>query len=362
MKVIHIETGRHLYGGSLQVHYLIDGLNQNNVESVLICEQSSPLGQKVDSNKVKVYKESIKGDVDFAFLKRLKQIFRQEKPDLIHLHSRRGCDVLGGLAAKSCGVPVVLSRRVDNPEARIVAALKYRLYSHIITISEGIRCVLASEGVPLDKISCVPSAVNIEQYHQERDRAWFEQTFAIQQDQIVIGVVAQLISRKGHRYLLDVLPTLLQTYPHIRVIFFGKGPAEQQLRDQIEALGLQGVVKLAGFRDDMPRVLPNLDLLVHPAEMEGLGVSLLQAAVAGVPIIASNAGGMPEIVRHGMTGLLVPPKSRELLQQAIEHMLANPEQAKQMAVSAKKLVEVAFSIPAMVQGNLSVYRQILAAN
>jgi len=359
MKVIHIETGRHLYGGSLQVYYLMRGLEQHGVTNVLVCEQTSPLADKAKSAATKVYREPIKGDIDIAFIGRLKEIFREQKPDLVHLHSRRGCEWLGGIAAKQLGIPVVLSRRVDNPEPRILAALKYRLYDHVISISEGIRSVLASEGVPLNKMSCVPSAVDIEQYSQPRTRTWFEHEFGVTQQHFVIAVVAQLIPRKGHRYLLEVLPDLLLSYPHLRVIFFGQGPEKEALEHLIRQKGLIDIVQFAGFRDDLAQVLPNLDLLVHPAEMEGLGVSLLQAAVAGVPIIASKAGGMPEIVRHGMTGLLVPPKNTKLLKQAIGSMLANPQQAKNMATSAKSLVEVAFSIPAMVQGNLAVYQQVL---
>ncbi len=360
MKVVHIETGRHLYGGSLQVSYLINGLSSLGVENVLVCEKSSPLAEKVKDEGIKVYPEQISGDLDISFIGRLKQILRDEKPDIVHLHSRRGCEWLGGIAAKQLGIPVVLSRRVDNPESRILAALKYRLYDHVITISEGIRCVLASEGVPLAKLSCVPSAVNIEQYNQPRTRTWFEHEFGFKQQHHVIGVVAQLIPRKGHRYLLDVLPELIKTYPNIRVLFLGQGPSKEQLQQRVNEKGLSDIVQLAGFRDDLAQILPNLDLLVHPAEMEGLGVSLLQAAVAGVPIIATAAGGMPEIVRHGMTGLLVPPKNTALLKQAIDTMLAKPQQAKSMASSARELVQVAFSIPAMVQGNFAVYQQLLA--
>ena len=360
MQVLHIETGRHLYGGSLQVHYLINGLKKAGVENVLVCEQSSPLAEKVGSDASRIYREKISGDLDLSFIGRLKVIFKHEQPDLIHLHSRRGCEWLGGIAAKQLGIPVVLSRRVDNPEPKVLAAIKYRLYDHIVTISQGILNVLASEGVPQNKLSCVPSAVNIEQYQKAINKQWFEQEFGFEPHSYVIGVVAQLIPRKGHRYLLDVLPGLLKTFPNIKVLFLGQGPEKESLLQKVNDLNLTETVQFAGFRNDLETVLPNLDLLVHPAEMEGLGVSLLQAAVAGVPIIATNAGGMPEIVRHGRTGLLVEPKITEQLRDAIETMLTEPHTAKQMVEEAKKLVEEAFSIPAMVQGNLAVYQRVLA--
>ncbi|MEN8212731.1 MAG: glycosyltransferase family 4 protein [Pseudomonadota bacterium] len=360
MKILHVETGRHLYGGSLQVRYLIEGLANEGVHNILVCEQSAPLAEAVSAWADSIHPVTIKGDLDVAFIRRLKTIIKQEQADLVHLHSRRGCDTLGGIAARMAGVPVVLSRRVDNPEPRLVAAIKYRLYDQVVTISQAIRCVLASEGIPLKKLACVPSAVDCDQYVPGADRPWFHQEFDLTDQDIVIGVVAQLIVRKGHRYLLDALPQLFRKHPHLKVLFFGRGPLQENLQEQINAAGWQERVRLVGFRDDLERVMSNLDLLVHPAEMEGLGVSLLQAAASGVPIVASAVGGIPEIVRHGMTGLLVAPADVGALESAIDQLLNQPQKAGKMAAAARQLVEVAFSVPAMVQGNLAVYQQLLA--
>jgi glycosyltransferase involved in cell wall biosynthesis len=360
LKILHVETGRHLYGGSLQVKYLIEGLANEGVNNTLVCERSSPLAQAVGASADKTYPEVMKGDLDFSFIRRLKMIIQQEQADLVHLHSRRGCDILGGIAARLAGVPAILSRRVDNPESRLAVGFKYRLYHQVVTISQAIRCVLASEGVPLKKIACVPSAVDCDHYTPASDCAWFHQEFDLTHQDVVIGVIAQLIERKGHRFLLAALPQLFNIYPHIKVLFFGRGPLQESLQEQIDAAGWQERVRLVGFRDDLDRVMPNLDLLAHPAEMEGLGVSLLQAAASGVPIVASAVGGIPEIVRHGMTGLLVAPADPGALECAIDQLLAQPDKREQMAVAARQLVEVAFSVPAMVQGNLAIYQCLLA--
>jgi len=359
VKILHVETGRHLYGGSLQVRYLIEGLANEGVSNTLVCEKSTPLVEAVSAWTDNIYPEVIKGDLDVAFIGRLKAIMEQERADLVHLHSRRGCEIFGGIAARMAGAPVILTRRVDNPESKLVVGIKYRLYDQVITISQAIGCVLAREGVPAEKIVCVPSAVDTEQYTPGRDRAWFEREFDLTDQDIVIGVVAQLIERKGHRYLLAALHSLLNKHPHLKVLIFGRGPLQERLQEKINAAGWQERVRLLGFRDDMHRVMPNLDLLVHPAKMEGLGVSLLQAAASGVPIVASAVGGIPEIVHHGVTGLLVAPADTEALESAVDQMLTQPQRAEKMAVSARRLVEVAFSVPAMVQGNLAIYQRLL---
>jgi glycosyltransferase involved in cell wall biosynthesis len=360
LKILHVETGRHLYGGSLQVRYLIEGLANEGVSNTLVCEKSTPLVEAVRAWTDNIYPEVIKGDLDVTFIRRLKTILDKEQADLVHLHSRRGCDVFGGIAARLAGVPVILTRRVDNPESRLVASIKYRLYDQVVTISQAISCVLASEGVPADKIACVPSAVDTEQYTPDSDRAWFNQEFDLTDQDIVIGVVAQLIERKGHRYLLAALHQLLNKHPHLKVLIFGRGQLQESLQRQIDAAGWRQRVRMLGFRQDMDKVMPNLDLLVHPAEMEGLGVSLLQAAASGVPIVASAVGGIPEIVHHGVTGLLVTPADAEALESAVDQMLAQPQRAENMAAAARRLVEVTFSVPAMVQGNLAIYQRLLA--
>jgi glycosyltransferase involved in cell wall biosynthesis len=300
------------------------------------------------------------GDLDLTLVPRLYRLIRAERPDVVHLHSRIGADVMGGIACRLAGVPVVHSRRQDNPEPRWVVALKYRLHDRVIAISEGIAGVLLAEGLEPAKVRCVRSAVAPEADQRPCDRAWFARELSVPEHSRVVGVVAQLIPRKGHDLLLNALPSLLPTFPDLHVIFFGKGPREAELRAAIARLGLEGRVVLAGFRTDLPSILPCLTLVVHPALMEGLGVSLLQAATAAVPIVASRAGGIPEAVRDGVNGLLVPPGDAGALAAAMGRLLGDPCLARAMGEAGRKLMQEEFSVDAMVEGNLRVYREVLA--
>ncbi|MFP5305407.1 MAG: glycosyltransferase, partial [Gammaproteobacteria bacterium] len=147
MKLLHVETGMHLYGGAQQVAYLLDGLARRGVDNVLVCAPGAAIGAHFRESRVKVVELRCSGDLDLGFIGRLSRTIAAERPQLVHLHSRRGADVLGGIAARRSRVPAVLSRRVDNPEARRWAQLKYRQYARVICISEGIAAVLRSEGV-----------------------------------------------------------------------------------------------------------------------------------------------------------------------------------------------------------------------
>lgn len=362
MKVLHLEAGRHLYGGARQVAYLLEGLTGQGVENVLVCPVGSAIGIELKGRIKRVHEIPMGGDLDLGLIWRLKKIIQHEQPDIVHLHSRRGADLLGGIATRWARGRVVLSRRVDNPEMRWFAALKYRLYDRVITISEGIYRVLHAEGVPAAKLVCVRSAVGPEALQHSCDPAVFRDTFGLKQDTLAIGVVAQLIPRKGHRYLFAALPGLLERFPNLRLLVFGQGPLDRELQRQADTLGVDERIVFAGFRKDLPRFLPCLDLLVHPALMEGLGIALLQGAAARVPIVAVNAGGMPEAVRDGVNGLLVPPADTPALAQAIGRLLADPTLRMRMGEAGRRLIENEFSVGGMVAGNLQVYRELLGEN
>lgn len=359
MKILHVETGMHLYGGAQQVAYLLDGLARREIDSVLVCPPGAAIGQHFSGRaRVKVLETPCSGDLDVGFIGRLTRVLRSERPDLVHLHSRRGADVLGALAARRAGLPCVLSRRVDNPESRLWVKLKYRLHDRVVGISEGIVEVLRAEGVPESKLRVVRSAVEADPWQHPEPRAALCAEFDVRHERLLIGVVAQLIERKGHRVLLEALRDLPQR-SRLDVLFFGQGPRRETLEREIREWGLADVVRFAGFRKDLPRWMGGLDLLIHPAYLEGLGVSLLQAAAAGVPIIASRAGGMPEAVRDGINGMLVPPGDVAGLRAALQRLIDDPALRAQLAAGGPRLIAAEFSPETMVDGNLRVYRELL---
>ena len=189
MKVLHVEAGMHLYGGARQVLYLLEGLAGRGVQNLLVVPKGSELAARVDSATAAVHEIRMAGDLDLGLIFRLKRIIEQEQPDLVHLHSRRGADLLGGLAARLSAVPALLTRRVDNPEPGLVVNLKYRLFRQVITISEGIRQVLLKQGVPAEKVVCVRSAVAADLYDKRCDRAWFLNEFGLSPDTRVMAIV-----------------------------------------------------------------------------------------------------------------------------------------------------------------------------
>ena len=265
MKILHVETGRHLYGGPQQVMYLIGALDARGHESVLVCPPGSGIDAAARKAGIRVQNLFCAGDLDLPFAYRLGQYLRELQPELVHCHSRRGADMLGGMAASFAAVPAVVSRRVDNAEMRLLAALRYRPFRKIIAISETIARVLREHGVDDDRIEVIRSAVDTVQLAGAADCSKVRAEFAVPDHACVIAAVGQLIPRKGHRYLLQSVADLRHRYPQLRLVVFGEGYLNNQLRAQAASLGLGDIVQFAGFREDLDDFMGCVDILAHPA-------------------------------------------------------------------------------------------------
>ncbi|MGI9344150.1 MAG: glycosyltransferase family 4 protein [Gammaproteobacteria bacterium] len=346
-----------MYGGAVQVINLVAGLADRGVRGTLVCAEGGLVAVAAQARGIDVLPVPMGGDLDVGFVVRLTRIIRRLKPTVVHVHSRRGADWFGGLAARLAGVPAVLSRRVDSQES-IAGRPKYRLYRRVIAISGCIRSQLLAAGVPDDKVRLVRSGVATVADAPAWPRERFLREFGLDDDAFVIGMIAQLISRKGHEYLLDALPAIHAAYTGTRALLFGAGALEARLAALAEQKQLGDVVRLAGFRHDLAEFLGHLDVIVHPATREGLGVSVLEAQAAGVPVVAFRAGGVAEAVNDGVTGKLVSPRDVAGLERALTHLAWHPQERAKMGAAAREWVADQFGIDAMINGNLAVYREL----
>lgn len=303
------------------------------------------------------------GDLDVFWAGPLRKLIKAHAPAIVHVHSRRGADLVGGRCARRAGVPAVLTRRVDNREPAWWARLKYRPYSEVAAISSAVESELVDRvGLDPARVVRVASAVDTGCYRPEsaaRDR--LAEAFGIPSASSVVGVVAQLIPRKGHALLLDCMPEVVRRHPEVQVLCFGRGPRERALSRQIAEHGLGDRVQLTGFRDDLAELMPGLDLLVHPALQEGLGVAVLEAMSAGVPVVASNAGGIPDIIEHERSGLLFAAGDPRALRDGVLRMLGDEPLRVRLAHAGRERVETRFSVQRMSRRYVEVYNRVLSA-
>lgn len=364
MKVLHIELGKRRFGGTMQVYYLLRELRKiNDVECALVCPMDSPLHRLAAQEGVLVFPIRYRGDTDVTAVAKLWRIYRRFAPDIVHIHSRRGADVWGALTARLYRhTKVIISRRVDNPIKRsgLTRLLYGPLSDRIIAVSKGIVEVLVQGGVERAKIAQVYSAIVARDYQVTADAAALRAQWHIPSAAPVVAVIAQLIPRKGHRYLLLAAPEILAAHPATVFLFLGEGVARADLEAQATALGISHRVVFAGYRHDVGALLNIIDIVVHPATMEGFANVAMQAMAAAVPVVSSAVGGMPESVRHEINGLLVPPADPPALAAAINRLLADATLRHRLGEQGRRIVESEFTVEAMAAGNLAVYRALLS--
>jgi glycosyltransferase involved in cell wall biosynthesis len=358
VKVVHIESGRHLYGGARQVGYLIDGLRGRGVDNVLVCAPGQALAKAHVA--AEVVELPMGGDLDVRMAARLSRLFARIEPDLIHVHSRRGADLFGGWASRFGRWPAVLTRRVERSEPAAWVRFKCRPYANVVAVSSAVAAELRNRiGVDGARISRIPSAVDTELFKPDRRaRARIVAELGLPDDACIVAMAAQMIPRKGHRRLLAALPQVLAQQPMVRVVLFGRGPLEPALREAAANLG--DCVVFAGFRDDFASWLPGVDIVAHPAEREGLGVALLEAMSCGVPVVATAVGGIVDAIDDDREGLLVPPGDTAALAAALMRLSGDDVVRRRLGAAGRARVEREFSIALMAGRYLDLYRTIHA--
>jgi glycosyltransferase involved in cell wall biosynthesis len=348
----------------MQTKHLVHGLEERGVPALLVCPDDGELYRAATREGLNVQGVRYRGDHDLTLVLKLGRIIRSAKPDIVHLHSRRGADILGALAAKWVGHPnVIITRRVDNPIS--VGMLNGfcigKIPKAIVCVSGGISDVIKEAGFPSDKITVIHSAVDAGAYDSALSKWEARRILGVLPASPLLCVIGQLIARKGHHVLLDALPSLRNKFKDIRVLIVGSGAVRSRLEAQVHKLNLDGCVQFMGFRSDISTILRASDLLVHPALREGFANVGLQAMASGIPVVTTSVGGMPEMVQHEITGLVVPPGDSKTLAQAIEELLSNPGRRSMMGRLGQDIVRESFSVEKMVDSNLALYQKVLAS-
>jgi glycosyltransferase involved in cell wall biosynthesis len=358
MKILHIETGRFFYGGPQQVLYLCSGLNDHGFENILVCPTKSDLGRIAKDKGIKVIEVKCKGDLDLFFALHLSKIIRNERPDIIHCHSRRGADFLGGMVAYWSGIPAILSRRVDSLESNLINKLRNTLFVKTIAISKNIYNILSLSGIQPDKLILIRSAVDSQRFLKSKTKEEFLDKFNLNANDFVIVSAGQLIPRKGHDFLIKSMVNLRELSPRIKLIIFGQGHLNEKLKKQINKLDLNNCVRLAGFDLELDDYLSHFKLLVHTASTEGLGVILMKASAAGLPVVAFNAGGVSEVIKNGETGLLSDVGDRYTFENNISYFIDDEARRRKHSAAAKSNVKTEFSIQQMLKKHIQLYESI----
>lgn len=301
---------------------------------------------------------------DASTIRELAAYLRTREIDLLHAHMFRA-ELLGARAARAAGTPVVVatvhSSRVRSPSDIAALAAVTPFIDRLIAPSDAIAAKVHAEGRRATEITVVPGGVDLDRFSPDADQPELRIGMGIPPDALLIGVVARLEEEKGHRYLIEALPAVLDQVPNAWLLLVGEGSQTDPLRAMARSLprSARERVVFVGRRHDIGAVTRALDIAVLPSLREAQGLALVEAMAAERPVIASAVGGIPETIRHGVDGLLVPPADPDALAAAIVCLARDLRLRARLATSGRRRVEERFSVTASVRRVEAIYEEEL---
>jgi glycosyltransferase involved in cell wall biosynthesis len=257
-------------------------------------------------------------------------------------------------------IPIVahVRQEIEPPKVRRYELDKVDL---VLPMSSQIRQSLEKGGVLPERLKVLHSGVDLGAVPDHEDGREIRRRFDIPVDALVLGTVANLFARKGYDVMLRALPEIVATFPQVHYLIVGTGDVdyETRLRTMVRDLELESRVHFAGFQESVYPCLAAMDLYVHPALMEGFGIAVLEAMAMRKPVVATTAGGLPEVAQDGDTGILVPPGDPDALARAVLLLLQDPTRCRKLGEAGRDRVAALFTADAMIDNLAAGYRALL---
>ncbi|MGC5326352.1 glycosyltransferase [Brevibacillus sp. SYSU BS000544] len=372
LRILHIIGGGEFGGAEQHILHLLTSFPHDEVEATVVCFYDSVFARKLREAHIPVIPMTQYGRFDIRVLRGLRQLMKQFQPDVVHSHGIKA-NFLTRLAAYGLHPFVVttihsnLRYDYENPLVYTIVSLMEKstrsFNQHTIVVSDALKQILSNDGVAPQSISTIYNGIDLtpfrKQDEREADRLRLLTEWGIPADTFVMGSVARLVAVKGHTYLLEGFARFLDRVEakNYRLVLVGDGPERAHLESYAVKLGIEKFVHFAGFRQDIPQCLHAFDLFVHTSLYEGLGFTILEAMASEVPVIATIAGGVKEIVFHEKTGIVIEQQNAESTALAMLRMVEQPDLREKLVREARQLVESTFTIEQMAVKTLTLYRQ-----
>jgi L-malate glycosyltransferase len=361
---LHVDTARSWRGGQNQVLVTVLGLRALGHRTVLVAHPTGELRRRAEEG-LDLIPLAPRAEMDLAAAWRLSRVIKQLRPDIVHAHDPHGV-AMASIALSMSTLPrrprLVASRRVDfHMRQSALSRWKYRQVDCFICASDAIRRIVRSDGISPNRTVTVHEGIDPGRV-AAAPRAELHKELWLPHDAPLVGNVAALVPHKGQRHLVDAAALVLPKQPDARFIIAGEGELRPQLEQRIRQQHLEKHVILAGFRTDILSLHKAFDIFVMSSVTEGLGTSILDAMACAKPVVGTTAGGIPEVVADGETGLLVPPRDAPAMAAAIIRLLGDRALRERMGAAGLARVRERFSAEAMVRKTLSVYEHVSTSN
>jgi glycosyltransferase involved in cell wall biosynthesis len=363
---LHIDTSRTWRGGQNQVLLTVNGLREIGHRTALVAHPDGELRTRA-AEGLDLIPLVPRTEVDLTAAWRLSRVIKRLQPDIVHAHDPHGVAMASLALSLATGPksayalpPLIAARRVDfHLKGNSFSRWKHRQVDCFIAASDAIRQMLISDGVPPEKATTVHEGIDLA-HVQAAPPVNVHEDFWLPHGAPVVGNVAALVPHKGQRHLVEAAHLVVREVPDARFVILGEGELREHLEKQVKEYRLEKHVRLPGFRVDVLGCIKAFDIFAMSSVTEGLGTSLLDAMACSRPIIATRAGGIPEIVEDGVTGVLVAPRDHTSMAREIVRLLKDEPLRKRMGVAGYARVSERFTVERMVEETADVYRRIIA--
>jgi glycosyltransferase involved in cell wall biosynthesis len=369
LRIAQVITGLVLGGGGQVMRTIIRNLDRSRFDADVFCV----IGGGELLSEIEEYGAHVRiipahsGGGHFPYrparVLELARHLRRGKYDLVHTHLFQA-DVIGGIASRLAGIPCVVKSLHNmgawkKPRHLAVDRLLAGGTSRVICCSEWQReSAIRQEGLDPSRVVTIYHGVDPARFKVSVPRHEYLRSLGLDPGKQVVGTIGRPIKEKGHRYLLEAIPEILRIHPELQFVIVGEGPLREELQQTIRTAGLHDKVKLVGARGDIPELLSIMDLFVFPSVSEGLGIAVLEAMAAGVPVVASNIRPLSEMVTDGETGLLFEARNPQALAGAVNRLMSDSTLAGQLRDRASSQVGARFTERHMVGSLERVYEEV----
>lgn len=360
MLIFHCDVRTIWAGGQSQLRQLALGLRERGHRQWIVTRPGSPLARRMAADGFDVLPHPYRGEVDPRAIRNLRRLIARHAPDIVHTHDSHSL------------TPAALAARLVRPRPRVVGHRRVDFHirrsplsrwkyargpDRLIAVSGAVRNVLIEDGIPAARITVVHDGITLETPPVPTGGDLPERAGSGPGERLVL-TIASTEDYKDHPTLIATASLLFERRPDVRWAVLGTGGRFDEIVTAVERRGLADRLRYLGFVEDAVGLLPQADVFVLTSKTEGLGTSVLDAMAAGVPVVATAAGGIPEMIEDGRTGLLAPPGDARSLAEAIDRVLADPSLARRLAEAAAERVRD-FDIARTVEGTERLYRELV---
>jgi glycosyltransferase involved in cell wall biosynthesis len=349
-------------GGEISLLTLLGGLDRSRWEPILVVPGDGEMAARGRSLGVAVEVVPLPSvrrptlDVLQGYTS-LRRLVRSRGANLLHANGSRAM-LYAGPVGRITGRPVIWHVRIADPEPFLDRALLW--LADAVVVNSG-AVARRFSWAPAEKIHCIHNGVDLRQFSPRPPSASLRTSLGIPEQAPVVGSVGRFVPFKGYRVLLEAARVVAGTLPGVHWLLVGDGEQRGELEAYCNVLGLGSQVRFVGWREDVPEILALCDVFALPSLGEHFGRVLIEAMAMAKAVVATDAGGVPEIVVHDECGLLVPPGEPQAMAEALLALLCNPARSARLGQAGRRRAEARFSIARHVEAVETVYAKLRTA-